>query len=277
MREIIGAAPGRPYSRGTRCGNMVFVSGQLGWDANDDPVPGGAGPQTRQALEYVKEVLALAGASLDDVTMVNVYLDDLDRDYDAMNEVYRSTSAVTGCRHAPPSGCRAWPRGCWWRSPASPSPVPRRSSSDWTPSSRSDLCGPSELVRGRQRQHSTGRYTCRRPAVPVATGDLVPCPLPMPPDIMVGGRELVVGAVHESGPVCVSVINMKGGVGQDHDCGVAVSRGGASAPVFRAGLAKSWRLTWIRKRTDHESERANGHTSLSRTRIRIRGSRAITS
>ena len=47
------------------------------------------GPQTRQALEYVKEVLALAGATLDDVTMVNIYLDDLDRDYAEMNAVYR--------------------------------------------------------------------------------------------------------------------------------------------------------------------------------------------
>ena len=61
MREILGEAPGRPYSRGARCGNLVF--------ANDDPVPGGAGPQTRQVLEYVKEVLALAGATLDDVTI----------------------------------------------------------------------------------------------------------------------------------------------------------------------------------------------------------------
>ena len=89
MREILGEAPGKPYSRGTRKGNMVFVSGQLGWDANDDPIPGGVGPQTRQALEYVKEVLALAGATLDDVTMVNIYLDDLDRDYNEMNAVYR--------------------------------------------------------------------------------------------------------------------------------------------------------------------------------------------
>ena len=43
MREILGEAPGRPYSRGTRKGNMVFVSGQLGWDADDDPIPGGVG------------------------------------------------------------------------------------------------------------------------------------------------------------------------------------------------------------------------------------------
>ena len=69
-------------------GERVMTLG-TGCGANDDPVPGGAGPQTRQCLEYVKEVLALAGASLDDVTMVNVYLHDLDRDYDAMNAVYR--------------------------------------------------------------------------------------------------------------------------------------------------------------------------------------------
>ena len=102
MREILGEAPGKPYSRGTRKGNMVFVSGQLGWDANDDPIPGGVGPQTRQALEYVKEVLDLAGATLDDVTMVNIYLDDLDRDYEEMNAVYREyfgDRPASGARH----------------------------------------------------------------------------------------------------------------------------------------------------------------------------------
>lgn len=89
MRDILGQAPGKPYSPGTKRGNMLFVSGQLGWDANEDPVPGGVGPQTRQALEYVKEILAIAGGSLDDVMMVNIYMDDLDQDYAEMNTVYR--------------------------------------------------------------------------------------------------------------------------------------------------------------------------------------------
>ena len=89
MREILGQAPGKPYSPATQKGNLLFVSGQLGWDANEDPVVGGVGPQTRQALEYVKDILVLAGASLDDVMMVNIYMDDLDRDYDNMNAVYR--------------------------------------------------------------------------------------------------------------------------------------------------------------------------------------------
>ena len=88
-REILGDAGGKPYSPGTRVGKMVFVSGQLGLDGNDRIVPGGIGPETRQCLENLAAVLRRAGASLDDVTMVNVYMRDLDADYAAMNEVYR--------------------------------------------------------------------------------------------------------------------------------------------------------------------------------------------
>lgn len=70
---------------------MVFVSGQLGLDRDDKVVPGGAGPQMRQCMEYIKEILAEAGAELDDVVMVNVYLADLGNDYDEMNNVYRES------------------------------------------------------------------------------------------------------------------------------------------------------------------------------------------
>ena len=70
-REIISEVAGKPYSRGTRNGNMIFVSGQMGLDGND------------------KEILAEAGATLDDVMMTNVYMADLEGDYDEMNRVYR--------------------------------------------------------------------------------------------------------------------------------------------------------------------------------------------
>ena len=88
-REILGNSGGKPYSLGTRVSNMVFVSGQLGLDGNDEIVPGGIGLETRQCLENLKAVLAHAGAGLHDVTMVNVYMKDLDADYATMNEVYR--------------------------------------------------------------------------------------------------------------------------------------------------------------------------------------------
>ena len=89
-REILGDSGGKPYSLGTRVGNMIFVSGQLGLDANENVVPGGIGPETRQTLENLKAVLAQADATLDDVTMVNVYLKDLDADYATMNQIYRA-------------------------------------------------------------------------------------------------------------------------------------------------------------------------------------------
>ncbi len=65
-REILSETAGKPYSRGTRNGNLVFVSGQM--DANDKEIPGGVGPQMVQTMEYIKEILAEAGATLDDVS-----------------------------------------------------------------------------------------------------------------------------------------------------------------------------------------------------------------
>ncbi len=94
-REIISQTAGKPYSRGTRNGNMVFVSGQMGLDANDKEVPGGVGPQMVQTMEYIKEILAEAGATLDDVMMTNVYLADLVGDYDEMNRIYREYFGTT--------------------------------------------------------------------------------------------------------------------------------------------------------------------------------------
>ena len=96
-REIISEVAGKPYSRGTRSGNMIFVSGQMGLDANDKEIPGGVGPQMVQTMEYIKEILAESGATLDDVMMTNVYMADLEGDYDEMNRVYREyfgTSAM---------------------------------------------------------------------------------------------------------------------------------------------------------------------------------------
>ena len=88
-REIVGEVAGKPYSLATKAGSLVFVAGQIGLDNNDKPMSGGIGPEMRQTMEHVKEVLSEAGATLDDVTMVNVYMTDLGADYDQMNQVYR--------------------------------------------------------------------------------------------------------------------------------------------------------------------------------------------
>ncbi len=81
-------------SAAIRAGDFVFVSGNIAM------VPAGTAPaetssstrdvrdEARQALENLKATLTAAGATLDDVVKVNVFLRDPDRDFEAFNTVY---------------------------------------------------------------------------------------------------------------------------------------------------------------------------------------------
>lgn len=78
-----------PFSPAVRAGDFVFISGQVAMGENGEIVPGGIEAQTRQTMENVKKVLALADCGLDDVVKVNVWLDDT-RDFWTFNRVYAS-------------------------------------------------------------------------------------------------------------------------------------------------------------------------------------------
>ena len=66
------------FSHGTRAGNMVFVSGQVAFDAQQQIVGlGDIKAQTRQVLENIKAVLEEAGATMDDVVKVTVFITDM--------------------------------------------------------------------------------------------------------------------------------------------------------------------------------------------------------
>lgn len=78
-----------PFSPAVRAGDFVFISGQVAMGDNGEIVPGGIEAQTRQTLENVQKVLALADCGLDDVVKVNVWLDDT-RDFWTFNRVYAS-------------------------------------------------------------------------------------------------------------------------------------------------------------------------------------------
>jgi 2-iminobutanoate/2-iminopropanoate deaminase len=81
-------APG-PFSEAVRVDNLVFLSGVLGTDSTGRLVPGGIGPETRQALENVKSALQRQGLGMDRVVKCTVMLADI-REWAAMNEVYRT-------------------------------------------------------------------------------------------------------------------------------------------------------------------------------------------
>lgn len=82
------AAPYGPYVPGTQADGVVYVSGTLPFDENNNVVyPGDAKAQTRHVLEVIKSVIETAGGTLADVTFNSIFVKSFD-DYAAINEVY---------------------------------------------------------------------------------------------------------------------------------------------------------------------------------------------
>ena len=76
-----------PFSATVRAGPWLFLSGQLGTDSTLQLVPGGIGPETRQAMENIRELVTRAGGSMDRLVRCTVMLADI-RDWGAMNQEY---------------------------------------------------------------------------------------------------------------------------------------------------------------------------------------------
>lgn len=80
--------PLAPYVPATEADNIVYVSGTLPLDANNDVVHvGDAAAQTRYVLETIQKVIVTAGGSMDDVTFNSIFIKDW-ADYAAINQVY---------------------------------------------------------------------------------------------------------------------------------------------------------------------------------------------
>ncbi len=65
------------YSQAVRCGETVYLSGQIGLDPATMQMVDGIDAQIRRVFDNLKAVAAAAGGSLDDCVKVNVYLTDL--------------------------------------------------------------------------------------------------------------------------------------------------------------------------------------------------------
>ncbi len=90
-RNIATGTPWEPmvgYSRAVRVGNLVFVSGTTGTDANgnivdiDDPEA-----QTRQALRNIERALVREGATLKDVVRTRVFVKKI-KDWEEIGKVH---------------------------------------------------------------------------------------------------------------------------------------------------------------------------------------------
>ena len=77
-----------PYSQAMQTGNMLFVSGQIPIDPATGEFAGtDIATQTNQSLTNIKNILAAAGYTMNDVVKTTVLLADI-ADFAAMNAVY---------------------------------------------------------------------------------------------------------------------------------------------------------------------------------------------
>ena len=77
-----------PYSQGVVVGNMLFISGQIGFDpATGTVVEGGVGAQTKRVLDNIKGVVEEAGATMDHIAKVSIFFKDLSH-FQEVNEIY---------------------------------------------------------------------------------------------------------------------------------------------------------------------------------------------
>jgi aminoacrylate peracid reductase len=91
MKAVIPAGSGKPlapYSPGAMADGVLYVSGTLPFDKDNNVVHlGDAAAQTRHVLELIKGVVEAAGGTMADVTMNHIFVTDW-ANYGAVNTVY---------------------------------------------------------------------------------------------------------------------------------------------------------------------------------------------
>jgi reactive intermediate/imine deaminase len=80
--------PNLPFHPAVRAGDYIFVSGQVAKDDKGNMCVGNIEDETRWTLESIRRILKEAGADLDDVVRITVYLEDA-RDFGRYNGVFK--------------------------------------------------------------------------------------------------------------------------------------------------------------------------------------------
>jgi aminoacrylate peracid reductase len=82
------STPIAPFSPGTLADGVVYVSGTLPFDKDNNVVHvGDAAAQTKVVLDVIKSVIETAGGTMEDVTFNSIFITDW-ANYGAVNKVY---------------------------------------------------------------------------------------------------------------------------------------------------------------------------------------------
>ena len=81
-----------PFSHAVEVNGSIQLTGQMPTDPDDDsaPLPPGVEAQTRRVMDNLIIVLNGLGLDLSHVLSCRVYLTEFARDYEVMNQTYRS-------------------------------------------------------------------------------------------------------------------------------------------------------------------------------------------
>ena len=81
-----------PFSHAVECDGWIQLTGQMPTDPNDDAksLPDGIEVQTKRVMDNLIIVLGELGLDLSHVLSCRVYLTEFYRDYEIMNETYKS-------------------------------------------------------------------------------------------------------------------------------------------------------------------------------------------
>lgn len=84
--------PVGPFCHAVESDGLIVTTGQMPTDPDDDttPLPEGIESQTRRVMDNLILVLNGIDLTLDDVMSARIYLTHFERDFDAMNAVYKS-------------------------------------------------------------------------------------------------------------------------------------------------------------------------------------------
>src|SRR5512133_1809626 len=78
-----------PYSDAVQVGNTLYLAGSGGWDPQTGKPPADFEQEARLALDGIKQTLAAAGMSMDDLVYVQVFCSDISL-WERFNAVYRT-------------------------------------------------------------------------------------------------------------------------------------------------------------------------------------------
>ncbi len=80
-------AEGLPLSEAVRAGDLLFVSGMVGFGPDGAVVSGGVTAETDQIMRDLSDILARSGTTLEKIVKVSVFLTDAS-DFQAFNDAY---------------------------------------------------------------------------------------------------------------------------------------------------------------------------------------------